>query len=135
MASIASVTLTDRDNPAATTTFNPREINAGVGRLVAPGPQGTAAGEGVLTVSGRQTPGLRFKSRTKLAIPRVVEETVNGVQVVKTLGISYVTIDFDIDPMFTSQDCADLAGFAESLLSANQPFLSAVMYGRENVHG
>lgn len=135
MASIAPVTLTDRENPTVTTTFVPREINAGVGRLVAPGPQGTAAGEGVLTISGRQTPGLRSKSRGKLAIPRVVEETVNGVQVVKTLGVSYVTIDFDIDPMFTSQDCADLAGFAESMLKADQPFLAAVLYGRENVHG
>lgn len=135
MASIRPVTLIDRQTPAVSTVFNPRSITNGVGSLVASGPQGTAIGESVLSVSGRQTPNRRFKSRLKLAIPRTVEETLNGVPVVKVLGVSYVTVDFDIDPMFTSSDCQDLAGLVESALASDQAFLAPVLYGRENVHG
>lgn len=135
---LQSVTLKDRTSGTpVSTVYKPQELINGVGRLVADGPSGAAVGQKVLHIVGRAKKGTgkRRYAEMKLAIPKVVIETINGVSVPRVIDTSYFTVTADVGPLFTTAELENCEGELESALGTNQAFIKAILIGRENVHG
>lgn len=135
---LQQVTLKDRTSGTpVSTVFKPTELVDGVGRLVATRADGSAIGQRVLSLQGRRKNGTgnRRASEMKIAIPKVVVETINGVSVPRVVDTAYYVVSSDIGPQFTAEELNNHMGELESALKSDQPFVKAILFGRENVHG
>lgn len=138
MSQLTNVTLKDRTSGTpVSTVFAPVELLNGVGRLQAPGSSGTAIGQPVLTISGRRKNGgsKRTAGEMTIAMPKVVVEIINGVQVPRVIGTSYIRVSTDIDPNFTDQDLENFQGWFEDSQKTAQALIKNALFKRENVYG
>lgn len=121
MPVLTNVVLQDRQPTPANHTFVPVDrIDGGVGILENKG--ATYLENKRCTVSYRKTPGERLKLVEKLAIPVVVNETINGVTVPKVARVAYAEIRLDFSVSATEQERKDLVGMTMSSLDATKLF-------------
>lgn len=120
MPVLVNTVLQDRAAVPANHTFVPVQLDGGVGALENKGV--TFLGNERLTMAFRRTPGGRLKSTERLAIPIVVNETINGVTVPKLQRVGYAKVEFDFDVSSTEQERKDVVGMTMSSLDVAKLF-------------
>lgn len=136
MPSIIPVTVKDRVATPVVHTFAPTDVTQGEGTLVERLASGSYIGEPKLIASNRTTPNKRTKAVMKLSVPKVVVETVNGVEVPRVVGTSHITVTHDWDQMHTATERNNIQGMVADALGpvSAQPFLNPVLLGKEAVY-
>lgn len=132
MSTFTSVSLSTNGTKV---TYSPRQLLNGVGLLATAGPNGSLLGQNTLTMSNRMTPSKRQKSRVKVAVPHVVMDVVNGANIPRVVGNSYINVEIDMDPACTSTLAENLFETLGDLADPTQTALKAVLIGRQNVFG
>lgn len=137
MPSIAAITINDGATTPVSHTFAPIDVRDGVGELAERRASGSMIGENKLGLSTRRvSASKRDKSEVRLAIPKVVTETINGVAVDKVVGTSYVRILADWDPNHTPDERTSLKGLVRNAMAATgQDLVDKVFRGVERVYG
>lgn len=137
MPAIAAITINDGAATPASHVFAPIDVKSGVGELAERRPSGSLVGENKLGLSTRRvSASRRDKSEIRLAIPKVVTETVNGVSVDKVVGTSYIRILADWDSNHTLDERTALKGLVRNAMAATgQDLLDKVFRGVERVYG
>lgn len=108
MPQLQNLVLTDRKATPVAHTFTPRDIQSGVATVIET--SGVPVGNSRLSLSTRQTPQGRYKIDMKLAVPVVVNETINGVVVPKVARTSYADVTFTFDSTSSEAERNDLVG-------------------------
>lgn len=116
MPAIANLVLTDRAAIPVNHTFTPREAASGKGVLVSN--TGVSVGEKRVTLTTSKSASGKTKVITRLVLPIVATETINGVSMPKVVRTSYANVEFVFDPTSTEQERKDTVGLAESVLAA-----------------
>lgn len=116
MPAIANLVLTDRAATPVNHTFTPREAASGKGVLVSN--TGVSVGEKRVTLTTSKSASGKTKVMTRLVLPIVATETINGVSMPKVVRTSYANVEFVFDPTSTEQERKDTVGLTESALAA-----------------
>lgn len=134
MPQLQSVVLKDRTPTTPVDhTFVPRDIRNGVG--TAEETTGVPVGNSRLSVSLRRTSELgKYKAELKLAIPTVVEETINGVAVPKVARTAYADVTFTFDPLSSEQERNDLVGMLASSLETGKTLVNDTVVKLQGVY-
>lgn len=112
MGQLADIKLNDGKEDL---TFKPSGIDSkGVARLV--NGNGVLVSDKVLTVSARQT-SARRKTMTKLELPVVQQETVNGISNPSQVRIGYIKIETDFSVFATTAERQAAAKLAAAALA------------------
>lgn len=137
MPQVVPVSVVDRAATPKTHTFVPVDVDGGVAQLVERLATGSYIGEPKLVAGNRVTPTRRSKSDIKMVIPKVVDETINGVIVSKVIDTSYLTITCDWGQHFTETERQALLGLVTSAsgTAAQQPFLNKVLVVSDRIYG
>lgn len=117
MPQLQNVVLKDRATTPVDHTFTPRDIRDGVGTVVET--TGVPVGNSRLSVALRLTPSGSYKGTMKLAVPVVVNETINGVVVPKVARTSYANIELTFDATSAEAERNNLMGMLESAFKAS----------------
>jgi len=117
MSAFPSLATVDRETSPLAHTFVPREKSEDV--ITWAERHATAAvGDKVFTAQKRASGVGKRKVRLKLAVPYVVTQTINGVNVVTVDDIDYVDCTFTLSTKRTDQDRKNLVGMFQGLLDA-----------------
>lgn len=137
MPSIAAITINDGATTPVSHIFAPIDVRDGVGELAERRASGSLIGENKLGLSTRRvSASKRDKSEVRIAVPKVVTETINGVAVDKVVGTSYIRIHADWDQHHTPEERTALKGLVRNAMAATgQDLLDKVFRGVERVYG
>lgn len=113
MPQLQNLVLKDRATTPVDHTFTPRNISDGVGEVVET--TGVPVGESRFTISMRRTSD-RYKSKLRLAVPVVVNQTINGVTTPIVARTAYVDVSFDFSAESTEAERNNLVGMLEDSL-------------------
>lgn len=113
MPQLQNLVLKDRATTPVDHTFTPRNISDGVGEVVET--TGVPVGESRFTISMRRTTD-RYKSKLRLAVPVVVNQTINGVTTPIVARTAYVDVSFDFSAESTEAERNNLVGMLEDSL-------------------
>lgn len=108
MPQLQNVVLKDRASTPVDHTFTPRDIRDGVGTVIET--SGVPVGNSRLSVSLRQTPQGRYKAEVKLAVPTVVNETINGVTTPVVARSAFADVTFTFDQTSTEAERNNVVG-------------------------
>jgi hypothetical protein len=111
MPQLQNVILKDRAATPKDHTFTPRNIADGVGETVET--TGVPVGESRFTIGMRRVND-RYKATMKLAIPVVVNQTINGVTTPVVDRVAYADVKFDFSAKSTEQERNDIVGMLQS---------------------
>lgn len=132
MPSIQNISLLDREATPVAHAFVPRDVKNGVGYVVRS--TGVPISEERLTVSMRKV-GTKFRGKLTLAVPVVVNETINGVVTPKAVRTAYANIDITFDEMSTTQERTNLIGMLADSLGVSKVLVHNCFVGLEGVYG
>lgn len=113
MPQLQNLVLKDRATTPVDHIFTPRNISDGVGEVVET--TGVPVGESRFTISMRRTTD-RYKSKLRLAVPVVVNQTINGVTTPIVARTAYVDVSFDFSAESTEAERNNLVGMLEDSL-------------------
>ncbi len=116
MGNLTNVVLTDRKATPVAHTFAPEGISpSGVATLIET--TGVPVGNSRLSISKNLTSGQgRIKVVLKLAVPVVVNETINGVSSPKVVRTAYADLTLTYDQTSSEAERNDFVGMLESAL-------------------
>lgn len=103
MPSFASITVNDGEDTPVSHTFLPSTIDPKTGVAKLKESDGTPIGDNIVTMSLRETDQY-YKGRLLLAMPVVVTETINGVNVPKVSRTAYADLNLSFDKTSTTQE-------------------------------
>lgn len=132
MPALQNVVLTDRATTPVNHTFTPRDVKDGTGLVV--NSSGVPVGEKKLTVSMRKL-GSKYKGKLTLAVPVVVDETVNGVSTPVVVRTAYASIDLTFDSTSSTQERTNLVGMLASALDTSKTLVHKSLVDLEGVYG
>ncbi|UUW21289.1 MAG: coat protein [Guiyang fiers-like virus 2] len=115
MGNLTNVVLTDRKATPVAHTFAPEGISpSGVATLIET--TGVPVGNSRLSISKNVTSGQsgRIKVVLKLAVPVVVNETINGVSSPKVVRTAYADVTLTYDQTSSEAERNDFVGMLES---------------------
>lgn len=122
MPALQSVALTDR-TPVTPVTYtlaptgDIRKVGgSSIGRVAVADASGNLLSEKSLTIGSRRTAG-RFRGTMRLAIPVVVNETINGVVAPRVVRTNYISVDASFALDSTEQERNDIIGMLASALA------------------
>jgi hypothetical protein len=90
-------------------------------------------GEKRLTLSMKKV-GARYKGQVRLALPVVVNETINGVTAPRVVRTAYVDVAVMFDGTSTRQERIDAIGMIADSLDASQTAVMAALADLEGVY-
>ncbi len=113
MPQLQNLILTDRTPVTPVNhTFTPRDVVANVGTVEES--TGVRVGDKTFSVSIRKTANGKSRATIKMAVPVVVNETINGVVVPVVARTAYVDTTFTFDPTSSTQERKDVVGMYQS---------------------
>lgn len=125
MPALTTITVNDRESTPVAHAFVPaRRSNDGVNTFLRGGD--SPAGREKLSISTRTTSD-KTKVRLVLAIPIVVDETINGVVRKAVVRTSYADVALTFDNLSTLQERKNLVGLVANMLAASQTSVDAVV--------
>lgn len=130
MSDFASFTVNDRESTPVAHTFVPQEREKGAARFIEPGVVPIANRN--YTVSWRTTNG-RTRVRLVLADPKVVTETINGVDVTKVPFKNFADVTFTFDENSSEQERKNLVGMFANSLAASVTVIDDTVVGLEAI--
>lgn len=132
MPQLQNLVLTDRETTPATHTFTPRDIVGGVG--VVEESTGVKVGDKTFSISVRTTPNKRIKVPIKMAVPVVVNETINGVTYPKVVRSAYVDCTFTFDASSTEQERKNVVGMFQSAFEPSKTLVNDAVIKLQGVY-
>lgn len=132
MPQLQNLVLTDRAATPVAHTFTPRDIVANVGTVEES--TGVKIGDKSFSISNRKTANGRSKVTMKLAVPVVVNETINGVTVPSVSHVAYVDAVFSFDPKSSTQERKDIVGMFQSSLDPSKVLVNDTLIGLQGVY-
>lgn len=132
MPQLTSLAIDDRETTPVTHTFVPRSLENGVALFVET--DGTPIGDSSVTVSMRKSGLDKFKARIVLAVPVVVDETINGVVDPKVARVGYADVTFTFASKSSLQERKNVVGMLADALAADQTFIDSVCTGLEGIY-
>lgn len=133
MPQLQNLVLTDRAATPVAHTFTPRDVVANVGTVEES--TGVKVGDKAFSISVRKTPGNgRYKVTIKLAVPTVVNETINGVTVATVSHTAYVDAVFTFDPKSTTQERKDVVGMFQSAFDPSKVLVNDAVIGLQGIY-
>lgn len=120
MAAIQNLVLADRASTPVNHTFVPAGFTDGVVRVRESASNGVPIGASEYTLGLRQTPAGTYKATTKLVIPRIVTEVINGVSKVTTLAPIIIEATFTYPQDTTTVDRNNAVGMFQASLSTDK---------------
>lgn len=130
MAQAASITVNDRETTPVAHIFAPRAIQPGQATFVEP--NSVPVGERTLTIRNRKS-GSRYYQRITLAVPTLVMETINGVQVPNVPRVAFIDCNFRFDDTSTLQERKNVVGMFANALAAGQTVVDSTLTGLEGI--
>lgn len=131
MPQSSTITLVERDTTEH--AFSPRSEAGGVFHFAKPGANGVPIAEAKLSVSLRDTPANK-RVRLKLTQPKVVTETINGVDNPKKVWENTANVEFTFSSGSSTAERETLIGLIASALGSDQPVLDSVFKDLENLY-
>lgn len=132
MPQLQNAVLTDRKATPVAHTFVPRDVRDNVGTVIES--TGVPIGNSRLSVSLRQTPQGRYKADLKLAIPVVVNETINGVTTPKVVRTAFADVTFTFDQTSSEAERNDIVGMLYSALRPAETLVNDVVVKLQSVY-
>lgn len=132
MPQLQNLVLTDRAATPVAHTFTPRDIVANVGTVEES--TGVKIGDKSFSISNRKTANGRSKVTMKLAVPVVVNETINGVTIPTVSHVAYVDAVFSFDPKSSTQERKDVVGMFQSSLDPSKVLVNDTLIGLQGVY-
>lgn len=133
MPQLQSVVLKDRATPTPVDhPFTPRDVRADVGTVIET--TGVPVGNSRLSVSLRVQPNGQYKAELKLAVPVVVNETINGVTNPKVVRTAYADVTFKFDPLSSEQERTDLVGMLADALGTGKTLIHDTVVKLQGVY-
>jgi len=132
MPQLQNLVLTDRAATPVAHTFTPRDIVANVGTVEES--TGVKIGDKSFSISNRKTANGRSKVTMKLAVPVVVNETINGVTIPSVSHVAYVDAVFSFDPKSSTQERKDVVGMFQSSLDPSKVLVNDTLIGLQGVY-
>lgn len=133
MPQLQSVVLKDRATPTPVDhTFIPRDVRSDVGTVIET--TGVPYGNSRLSVSLRVQPSGQYKPEVKLAIPVLVNETVNGVTIPKVVRTAYADVTFKFDPLSTEEERNNLVGMLADAFSTGKTLINDTVVKLQGVY-
>lgn len=132
MPQLQNLVLTDRAATPVAHTFTPRDIVANVGTVEES--TGVKIGDKSFSISNRKTANGRSKVTMKLAVPVVVNETINGVTIPSVSHVAYVDAVFSFDPKSSTQERKDVVGMFQSSLDTSKVLVNDTLIGLQGVY-
>lgn len=132
MPQLQNLVLTDRAATPVAHTFTPRDIVANVGTVEES--TGVKIGDKSFSISNRKTANGRSKVTMKLAVPVVVNETINVVTIPTVSHVAYVDAVFSFDPKSSTQERKDVVGMFQSSLDPSKVLVNDTLIGLQGVY-
>lgn len=132
MPQLQNLVLTDRAATPVNRTFTPRDVVANVGTVE--NSTGVKVGDQTFSISVRRTANNRYKAVLKLAVPTVVNETINGITVPKVDRTAYCDVTFTFDATSTLQERKDIVGMIQSAFDPSKTLVNDVVIGLQGVY-
>lgn len=134
MPQLQSVVLKDRATPTPVDhTFIPRDIRSDVGTVIET--TGVPVGDSRLSVSLRRTSqNGKYKAEVKLAIPVVVNETINGVTVPKVARTAFADVTFTFDQLSTEAERNNIVGMLADALASDKVLINDTVVKLQGVY-
>ena len=133
MPQLQNTVLTDRATPTPVDhTFIPRDIRADVGTVIET--SGVPVGDSRMSVSLRKLPSGKYKAELKLAVPVVVNETINGVTVPKVARTAFADVTFTFDQLSSEAERNNLVGMLASALGTGKTLVNDTVVKLQGVY-
>lgn len=133
MPQLQNVVLKDRKATPVDHTFTPRDITSGVATVIET--TGVPVGNSRLSLSLRQVNGSgRYRAELKLAVPVVVNETINGVVTPKVQRTSYADVAFTFDPTSSEAERNDIVGMLADALAPAKTLVNDTVVKLQGVY-
>jgi len=132
MPALQSISILDRAATPVAHVFQPRDVSGGVGLVV--NSTGVSVGEERLTVSMRKAAS-KFRGKLSLAIPVVVNETINGVTRPSVVRTAYANIEVTFDETSSTQERTNIIGMLADALNPSKPLVHKCFVELEGVYG
>ena len=137
MAAIATITVPDAAGTPVNHNFVPSRIEGDTASYVEQSAT-SSTGFWPLTVTQRAPlTGQKdrvFRTKINLAIPRVVQETINGVMKPSVVRTAFAEVHLSFGNESTLQERKNLVGMVYSALAPNQTMINSVITNLENVY-
>lgn len=134
MPTLQNVVLADRASPVVNHTFTPVSNEGGV--AVVAESNGTKIGEPRLYLTPK--PGnqnKKYQVDTKLVVPVVATEVINGVLVPKVIRNAVYTGNWSFAPDSTEQERKDLVGMVESMYGPTKTLVNDTIVKLQGIYG
>lgn len=122
MPSLQNTVLTDRAATPVNHTFVPRDIVNNVGTVV--NSTGIPLADKRLTVSLNKTAQGNYKTRLQMAIPVVMDQTINGMTQPTVVRTAYADLLFTFSSTSTEQERKDIVGMLQSALAPSNVLIN-----------
>lgn len=132
MPALQSISILDREATPVAHAFTPRDVKNGTG-LVVRG-SGVPVSEEKLTVSMRKV-GTKFRGKLTLAVPVVVNETINGVVSPKLVRTAYAEVNVTFDEQSSTQERTNIIGMLADALGISKTLVHTSFVSLEGVYG
>lgn len=133
MPQLQNLVLTDRESTPVDHTFVPRDIVNGVATVIET--SGVPVGNSRVSLSLRQTAGSgRYKATMQVAIPVVVNETINGVTNPKVARTAYADVTWTFESTSTEAERNNLVGMLASALAANKTLVNDTVVKLQGIY-
>lgn len=131
MPALSSLVLTDRKTTPVAHTFTPDGKPDGVGVLVES--NGMKLADSRFTINHRKTTNGRWKVTLKLEVPKVVNETINGVSIPRVARIAYATVDFSFAGDSETAERNDIVGMTATALAKSATVVDKTVVDLEDI--
>lgn len=131
MSALTSFAVNDRESTPVGHTFTPVDNPNGLARFIEAGVVPIA--DRVYSMSWKKT-ALRAKVRAVLSDPKVVTETINGVDSTKVMWKNHAEVIFNFDTRSTLQDRKNIVGMLANSLLESVGVLDDTFTGLEAVY-
>jgi hypothetical protein len=132
MPAFAAITVVDRMPTPVTHVFTPADKSS-AGVAVFKRSTGVPVGDEVLTMSKRESAG-KVRTVTKLAVPLVQNQTVNGVVTPVVVDTNYIELIVTSSKYSSTQDRANMVGMVHKLLGVDQVNLTKFYVDLEGIY-
>lgn len=132
MPQLQTLTINDGETTPVSHVFVPENIDKnGVARLKKS--NGVPLGDEVATISLRRV-NSHFKGRLVLAVPVVVNETINGVTVPKVVRTAYADLTVTFDQTSTTQERKNVLVMMSNALGGGKVLVDSTLKDLEGIY-
>jgi hypothetical protein len=130
MAQAASFTVNDRESTPVGHVFTPKRISTELAEFVETA--SVPIGEKRVSISTRKS-GSNYKVRTKLEVPTLVTEVVNGVNVPKVPRTIFIDTTYTFPDLSSLQERKNAVGMHYNMQAPAQTMIDASLTGLEGI--